>query len=443
MSNNMKNEQPKQSNGDGTLDFEGTVDKLKTELSLQYEGNIPSVENKNETWFFPFWCQSDAARFVYTQKRGKNFLSKRGGGFDEEEMEFMAAMMRSMSQRELKYFIDTLEDEEAFKSLKRRAEWMYFKLYEDKVDSRRNKSVDELIVDYSGGDSNAAFQASVELQTRFGAQSHSDQIKIIRTLLKGEHVERDWCYDALRTWWDDEVIPDIQKAWETYSDKGCAWIVARKLPSDYVMEQRLELGVKDYASVCVRLATNKDFVVDTKRLTKSEFLEVVEHNRWQLDDADADELLYGYLMDIYTGRNHTYICLEKYNSVLDFTVQADRMKYRPSLLSVEGLADCINALAKAGKVNTIAKFYNWNKYINRLLDVHLAEPLVAEQAETKAAKDFYLYKLWLWDELVGIAEKNSLFNVKDFVRTHEEYHFARPAYYPGYAWKEHLWYERL
>ena len=296
---------------------------------------------------------------------------------------------------------------------------------------------------FFGGNPDERTDARVKLWSRFGAQSYVDQVKVIRSLLKGEGRDREWCYETMKTWWSDELVPDVQRAWEAFHEKGCAGIVARKLPSSFVVSHREELEEKDYASVCLRLCTDENCLVDDTRLSRTEFIEIAAHNHWNLDNNDADELLFGYLLEVLTGKCGYCIYHYKFNTTCshaDYSKQSERMNYRPSLLFIEAVEEYVVALGKTGNTSTIVKFYRWSKHVKQLLDDYLADFAIAEKLAERMADDFRAYQGWIWKTFESLALQSFPFDVNEFWNTHNKYHFSdnENPYYYGRDWREDL-----
>lgn len=441
-----KLQQTKHPNGDGSLDFDAALGVLKASLSLDNNPkHIPPIETEPSCGSYPFWCQSQAARFVWTKLAEWQLNLQNDSLVPEEERSFITAMMYGMSQHELQMFAETVPDA----SLRWQAELLWQRLYfKEKEEPRRNETIDDLIVKFCNEDSDEHSNARDQLVSRFGAQSYVDQVKTIKALLKGEDCDREWCYETMKTWWSDELIPNVQRVWETFHEKGCAGIVARKLPSSYVIAYRVELEEKDYASVCLRLCTAKDSFVDDARLNRAEFVEIIVHNRWVIDDNEADELLFGYLLDVLTGKVGHIINSYKYDSAFshhDYRRQSERMNYRPTLLFIEAVEEYIVALGKLGKTNTIIKFYRWNKHVQQLLDDYLADFGNAENLVERMKDDFGAYQGWIWRTFESLALQSFPFDVNEFWKTHNKYHFSDhdTPYYYGRDWREELFFERF
>lgn len=438
--------QTKQPDGEGSLDYDEALDMLKASLSLEYNPkNIPPIETEPSFGSYPFWCRSQAARFVWTKVAEWEMDLQNTHLVPREEWPFMKAMIYSMSQYELLMFAETVP----YGGLEWQAERVFRRLYSnEKEEPRRNETIDELIVRFCSGDPDERHNASTQLCSRFGAQSYVDQVKTIKALLKGDYWDQEWCYGTMKTWWSDELIADVQRAWETFHEKECAGIVARKLPSSYVVSHRAELEEKDYASVCLRLCTNENSHVDDTRLNRTEFIEIVAHNHWNIDDNDADELLFGYLLEVLTGKYSHCIDYYEYNTTCcraDYTKQSERMNYRPSLLSIKAVEKYVIALGKVGKTNTIIKFYRWNKHVQQLLDDYLADLAIADNLAERMKEDFGAYQGWIWKTIKSLALQSFPFDVNEFWKTHNKYHFSNhdTPYYYGQDWRDELFFERF
>ena len=417
--------QTKQPDGKGSLDYDEALDMLKASLSLENNPNyIPPVETEPTFGTYPYWCLSQAARILWTKVDEWETNLQKFHFVTNDEWPFVMAMLNGMSQYELLMFAENMPDS----SIKWQAERLWYRLYsKERKEPLRNETIDDLIVKFHNEDPNEYPSARDKLMTRFGVQSYVDQVKIIKALLKGEDCDREWCYETMKTWWSDELIADVQRAWETFHEKECAGIVARKLPSSYVVSHRAELEEKDYASVCLRLCTNENSHVDDTRLNRTEFIEIVAHNHWNIDDNDADELLFGYLLEVLTGKYSHCIDYYEYNTICcraDYTKQSERMNYRPSLLSIKAVGKYVIALGKVGKTNTIIKFYRWNKHVQQLLDDYLADLAIADNLAERMKEDFGAYQGWIWKTIKSLALQSFPFDVNEFWKTHNKYHFS-------------------
>lgn len=426
---------------DPTKKFSNISERLKAELNLAESDiykDIPPVETELTLGSYPYWCWSQAARFVWSKVEERQMHLQNDRLDIDEECPFFLAMMYGMSQHELEMFAKMVPDGK----LKWHAERVFRRLYsKEQKESWRNETIDDLIAKFCNGNSDERHDTRCQLWNRFGAQSHFDQAKIVKALLKGEDWDREWCYETMKTWWGDELIPDVQRAWETFHEKECAGIVARKLPSSYVVSHRNELEEKDYASVCLRLCTDNDSPVDDTRLNRAEFVEIAVHNHWEIDDNEADELLFGYLLDVLNGRVSHVINAYKFETTFshhDYTRQSERLNYRPTLLFIEAVEDYIVALGKLGKTNTIIKFYRWNKHARQLLEDYLSDFAVTNKIHERMNDDFAVYQRWVWKNFTSFALQSFPFDAKEFWNTHNKYRFLDHdmSYYSGRDWRE-------
>ncbi len=216
------------------------------------------------------------------------------GSIDKDKLRLVNAMLNGVSKEEL---MGVANSEEVFEGIRYKAE----KMLEENKAPKKNDTIDELIrefVEFDEEDPFVSIDAREELQQRFTAQSHQDQIRILRTFLESvDDVDHEWCCETMQTWWDDDLIPDVKKAWETYRETALATVVAKRLPLDYVVEHQEALENDSYAAVCWRLATNEEYEVYENDLTRMEFLDIAAHNRWTISDDEADALLFGFVWD--------------------------------------------------------------------------------------------------------------------------------------------------
>ena len=317
-------------------------------------------------------------------------------------------------------------------------------------------SIDKLIEDFIGDEPYLAIDARHDLQERFGAQSHQEQIKIIRTFLESvDNVDHEWCCETMQTWWDDSLIPDVKRIWETYREAACAAVVAKRFPLDFVMEHQKALENDNYAAVCWRLATTEDYDIYENELTRKEFLDIAAHNHWSISDDDADELLFGFILDILNdqcvdplrsqgyGHGVVHDGVKVYTEPKRFLEPSSYSE--PSLLHIVDMPFYVDALGRMGKTSTLRKLNEWNNEIKNMLafsftldkDDH-CEVVRAQQ------KGLDAYIRLIWKRFMSIASNTfpfgDMFKGKEaFRKTHNKYCFAKQEqkeYYPGYEWEE-------
>ena len=330
--------------------------------------------------------------------------------------------------------------------------------FEQEGFSKRNDTEDELIrkfVEFDEKNPFISIDAREELRERFDAQSHQDQIKIIRTFLESvDDVDHEWCCETMQTWWDDCLIPDVKKAWETYREACCADIVAKRLPHDYVMKPKEALENDNYAAVCWRLATTEDYDIYENELTRKEFLDVAAHNHWSISDDDADELLFGFILDILNdqcvdplrsqgyGHGVVHDGVKVYTEPKRFLEPSSYTE--PSLLHIVDMPFYVDALGKLGKVNTLKKMYDWNEQLKETLADYITTPDNHGEIVGVLSEGYETYVKYIWRHFMETASNafpfcDSFKGKEAFRKTHNKYCFAKQEqkeYYPGYAWEE-------
>ena len=325
--------------------------------------------------------------------------------------------------------------------------------FEQKGFPKRNDTVDELIrkfVEFDEKNPFISIDAREELQERFSGQSHQDQIKIIRTFLESvDDVDHEWCRETMQTWWDDCLIPDVKKVWETYGESCCAGIVAKRLPLDFVMEHQEALENGNYAAVCWRLATTEDFDIYENEMTRKEFLDIAAHNHWSISDADADELMFGFILDILDDQCVDSLRSQGYgHGVVHDGVKVYMEPKRflepssysePSLLHIVDMSIYVDALEKLGKVNTLKKLYDWNERLKDTLADHITNPDNHGEIVGVLSEGYATYMKYIWRCFMEMASHTFPSGKHTFRKMHNKYSFAKQEqreYYPGYVWEE-------
>lgn len=407
-----------------------------------YEQTDISFDANND---FPSWCRSEAARFVWEQSE---FIScYQIDSFEEDTiLDIVIGVMQNVSNDELDMFASSHDIDERIKLC---AQYVGIGIEKGKKAPHKNETIEELIDQFCNEESYPAIGIRHELQERFSAQSHQDQIKTIRTFLESDDgVSRRWCYEKMQTWWDDCLIPDIKKAWESYQEHGCAAVVAKRLPLEYVVEHRNKLEQADYAAVCLRLATFEDYEYGDSELTRKEFINIAVHNHWPVSDHDADELLFGFVLDVlnYQSESQTdnpefdHAIVISPNSYTPTKKFLDPIEYKkPSLLHIEDMPFYIDALGKLGKINTLKKLYRWDMQLKHMLAEYLSTSENYEEIMTKLRKGVGSYKKLVWKHFMDNAAKTFPFGdltkeKAEFRKTYNKYHFKRQEqkeYYPG------------
>ena len=392
---------------------------------------------------YPDWCKSEAARFVWAEMENGVFLSD--GSENVDKLELLTSALYGVTVEELEMFATNSDVNDHLQLL---ARYVQMRINGEKEGLKKNETIDKLITAFCEEDGYPGIGIREELQKRFDAQSFQDQLKIIRTFLESEDdVSREWCYEMMKCWWDDCLVPDIKKAWETYKDKGCAAVVVKRLPLEYVVKNRSALERADYAAVCFRLATFEDYKCGDSELTRKEFLTIAAHKHWLISDDDADELLFGFVLDVLddkalvdgAGPGHGIVHdgVKVYMEPKRFLEPSSYTE--PSLLHIVDMPFYLDALGKLGKVNTLKKLFDWNEQLKETLANYITNPDNHGEIVGVLSEGYEAYLKFIWRYFMEIASNTFPFGRNAFRKTHNKYCFAKQEqreYYPGYEWEE-------
>lgn len=163
---------------------------------------------------------------------------------------------------------------------------------------KRNTPIAKLIRDYTNKKSGKVSVSREEIQRRFNHLDWKDQKKILTAFLDSGKTDREWAYSQLLDNWDDSFIPKVKELWEIYREYKCAWSVIRYFPLEYIklhMEDFTE--ERDYYFICLRLAKDKKYIIDSNKLSKTDYLSVLYHTGRNLTDHKAHDILFGIIRD--------------------------------------------------------------------------------------------------------------------------------------------------
>ena len=287
----------------------------------------------------------------------------------------------------------------------------------DEIDAGKYEPIEVLLEKYQISDEEEKESIVAELEDRFLNQSNECQIQIVNTILPENTTDRDWWYRVLLDyWWDDAIVPAIETIWKCYREPECARVIAHRFSLEYVKLHQEDLGKVNYLVVCLRLAEDKDFVIDKTRLSKKQYYHIMAARHIHLFEAEADNLLFGHVfrfLDIdykppkYSVDNnycHTTFDIdnlfsnqEKFLSLL--------FDYKPSLLFLPDMAYYIRTLINTGNNNTVVKFIAWNKYLQQNIPSFLSEEPDQKIALQQFGDRFREYRNRSWERLIDLARE--------------------------------------
>ncbi len=282
---------------------------------------------------------------------------------------------------------------------------------------RENEPIETLLKVFYQGNEKEKEDACIELENRFFAQTHDCQIFIMKALLTADSFTRSICYlNLLPEWWDDAIIPDIERNWQTFREPNCLRVIAHRFPLDYVLSHEFEIGETDYLSLCLRLASDNDFIIDKYRLSRKEYCRIIASNHLHLDQTEAEDLLFGHVLHCLTNgyqppNYHTeYWEAKVHYSIGDFYDNYGYylsllLNHKPSLTFLPGMQYMIWTLCNTGNTSTIMKFLLWNKHLQLTIPGFLSKEYDHADTIQLLKSNFKTYLDWSWEQLLHLAEE--------------------------------------
>ena len=220
---------------------------------------------------------------------------------------------------------------------------------------RHNTPVATLIKNYVDKKSGKVTVSRKEIQWRFWALDWKDQKTILAAFLEAGKEDRHWAYKQLLDYWDSSLENKIKELWELYHEQRCKWVVIRYLPLDYVRQNMQDFTEdRDYYFVCLRLAKDKDYVIEKEKLSLTDYFAVLYHTGREFDENEGLDVLYKIV--------HNY-CV---NGIEDYEVSKSRDSDTTSWFFPVNLQDirlAIYYLEKADCCKPVLAFEEWNEKV--------------------------------------------------------------------------------
>ena len=158
---------------------------------------------------------------------------------------------------------------------------------------RRNTPIATLIKDYINKKSGKVSDSRKEILWRFKYLDWKDQKKIILAFLDSGKTDRQWAYSTMLDYWDKSFEPKVKELWEQLHEERCSWAVIRHFPVKY-LSQNLEQFTedRDYFFVCLRLAEDKNYIIQKDKLSLTDYLSVLHHTGRHISDDEAKDIPY-------------------------------------------------------------------------------------------------------------------------------------------------------
>jgi len=405
---------------DHPLNLDEASEMLQNELSLFYDSVLSDIpqktsskkkEAKKKKKASPSQIY-DTTKYILENYQPIGVDKYDSPIYQDDETEIMTAILNTMSKEKLEQLSEVLPHSRLY--------WHIFDMLnrQDYVyhapKSKRQLSINTLIKHFSQSIKGKRQSARWDLRERFDHQSFTDQMKIMRLFLAGTKTDRDWCYRKMLKWWDDAIIPDLEKAWIEHKDQQCVKTAAMRLPEDFIKEHQEAMGQLDYKSVCHRLAYDENYVIDKNRLSPTDYCFIIAHAHRRISDQDADQLLFTHIKYLI-GQKDEYWCMpEMFRTYYGRGVKdqiEDKARYVPSLLFYRSVGYMIWALGQSGNAPTIIKFHQWNKKLQNNMPQYLAKEMSKDQIYDFMTSDFHEYQKWNW----GIFTKYAYETIPEFV----------------------------
>lgn len=220
---------------------------------------------------------------------------------------------------------------------------------------KRNTPIVTLIRNYVDKKSGKVSVSREEIKWRFDHLDWKDQKKILFAFMDSGISDREWAYSKMLDNWDDSFQPKVRELWETYHEYKCSWPIIRYFPLEYIKEHIGEFtDERDYYFICLRLAKDKDYVIDRTKLSDRDCLAVLWHTGRTISDAEARDTLFSIIHDCcfaYTFMPRLEgVGESRYNKVIT------PANYREVNLA-------IYYLLKLEKDNIVQQFEQWNEQV--------------------------------------------------------------------------------
>ena len=220
---------------------------------------------------------------------------------------------------------------------------------------KRNTSIVTLIRNYVDKKSGKVSVSREEIKWRFDHLDWKDQKKILFAFMDSGISDREWAYSKMLDNWDDSFQPKVRELWETYHEYKCSWSIIRYFPLEYIKEHIGEFtDERDYYFICLRLAKDKDYVIDRTKLSDRDYLAVLCHTGHTISDDEARDTLFSIihnccLADTFMPRLER-VGEGRYDKVIT------PANYREVNLA-------IYYLLKLEKDNIVQQFEHWNELV--------------------------------------------------------------------------------
>lgn len=199
-----------------------------------------------------------------------------------------------------------------------------------------------------------------EIHKRFDYLDWKDQEWIMTVFLESGKADRQWVYSKMLHLWDSSFEPKIKELWERLHEYRCAWVIIRHFPTDYIVQNIDQFtGNRDYFFICLRLAEDKDYVIDKGRLSQTDYLALLYHTGRSITEEEACDILYEIVHKICISDffQMGYACLkESFDSDIE-SASSTTVFYEVDF--------ALRYLLKMNQIRAAYQFYAWNDKVEQ------------------------------------------------------------------------------
>lgn len=265
----------------------------------------------------------------------------------------------------------------------------------------RNESVEELLALYTNRKSGKVVDARKKLQKRYMHFSYDDQILVMRTMLKGGKIDRDWCYNTLRKRWTDEIIDDLMAVWHKHKEERCGWLITLNSSVDVIIQNIEDLDYEsNYYNLCKRLVSQDWFHIDREKLRNScmddsKYLWIISQSKEWLTEDEALDVLYHWIAQVLQRMNPDIVIQnksDKPNHVSDFLPDYGEA-YNLTMLNYRMVRNMLTSMCAMGMEKAVERFIEHDKHICsefcRIHNIYLQDLSEADEYLVKQYGSFY------------------------------------------------------
>ena len=226
-------------------------------------------------------------------------------------------------------------------------------------EQKRNAPIVTLIRNYINKKSEKVSESRKEIRRRFEGLDWNHQKKIILAFLESTASDRQWAYSKAYRYWDKSFHPKVKELWERLHEPKCAWIVIQHFPVKYITQNiGMFTGKRDNYFICLRLAEDKNYVIDKSKLSPVDYLAILYHTGRTISDDEATNILYHIVIECVNNTSEQY-GWERYWECRDSVVITP--------IEFPEVTRAIYYLTKLNCHHTIMQFHTWNEEVRQAI----------------------------------------------------------------------------